>query len=122
MLIYLFTKPLQGSKFNMFRRVIMGWYNHRWELPVLRYHRIRGNYHSPFLVVNFSVVLHNFIRKNYHKNLSDRYHHFLIMVNYPIFLINSHILHFQMYYQLVFSSQSTRTMYRKKIEILQFLE
>ena len=72
---------------------------HRWELPVLCYHGIRGTYHYPFLGVNFSVILHDFIRNNYHKNQSDRYPFFLIMVNYPTFLINYHILNFQMYYQ-----------------------
>ena len=36
---------------------------HRWELPVLCYHGIRGNYHYPFLGVTFSVILHDFIRK-----------------------------------------------------------
>ena len=75
---------------------------HIWELPVLRYHSIRGNYHYPFLEVNVSVILHNFIRQNYHKNQSDRYLFFLIVVNYPIFLINYHILYFQMYYQYLF--------------------
>ena len=58
----------------------------RWELPVLRYHSIRGNYHYPFLGVIYSVILHDFIGKNYHKNQSDRYPFPLIMVNYQIFL------------------------------------
>ena len=72
---------------------------HIWELPVLRYHSIRGNYHYPFLGVTFLVILHDFIRQNYHKNQSDRYPFSLIMVNYPTFFINYHILNFQMYYQ-----------------------
>ena len=75
---------------------------HRWELPVLRYHSIRGNYNYPILGVTFLVFLHDFIRQNYHKNQSDRYPFFLIMVNYPTFLINYHILNFQMYYQYLF--------------------
>ena len=74
-------------------------YHHRWELPVLRYHGIRGNYHYPFLGVIVSVILHDFIRQNYHKNMSDCYPFPLIMVNYPIFFINYHILNFQMYHQ-----------------------
>ena len=95
---------------------------HRWELPVLRYHGIRGNYHYPILGVLFSVILHGFIRQNYHKNQSDRHPFPLIMVNYPTFLINSHIYIFRCIINIYFSSQSTRTMYRNKIEILQFLE
>ena len=46
--------------------------------------------------------MHDFIRKNYHKNQSDRYPFFLIKVNYPTFLINYHILNFQVYYQYLF--------------------
>ena len=57
---------------------------------------------TPFLVVIFLVILHDFIRQNYHKNQSDRYPFFLVLVNYPIFLINYHILYFQMYYQYFF--------------------
>ena len=72
--------------------------NHRWELPVGNYHGNSGNYHYPF----FWVILHDFICKNYHENQSDRYPFFLIMVNYPTFLINYHILNFQMYYQYLF--------------------
>ena len=75
---------------------------HRWELPVVNYHGIRGNYHYPFFWVIFLVILHDFIWKNYHRNQSDRYPFFLIMVNYPTFLINDHILNFQMYYQYLF--------------------
>ena len=78
---------------------------HRWELPVLRYHSIRSNYHYPFWGVDFSVILHDFIRQNYHKNQSYRYPFFLIMVNYPVFLINYHILYFQMYYRYLFPLQ-----------------
>ena len=72
---------------------------HRWELPVPCYHGIRSNYHYSFLGVICLVILHDFIRQNYHKNQSDRYPFFLIMVNYPTFFINYHILNFQMYYQ-----------------------
>ena len=79
---------------------------HRWELPGGNYHGIRGNYHYPFLGVKYLVILHDFIRKNYHKNQSDRYPFFLIMVNYPTFLINYHILNFQMYYQYLFPSHN----------------
>ena len=57
---------------------------------------------TPFGGVIFSVVLHDFIRQNYHKNQSDRYPFFLIMVNYPTFLINYRIFNFQMYYQYLF--------------------
>ena len=60
-------------------------FNHRWELPVLRYYSIRRNYHYPFLGVIVLVILNDFIRQNYHKNQSDRYPFFLIMVNDPIF-------------------------------------
>ena len=59
---------------------------HRWELPVLCYHGIRGTYHYPFLGVNFSVILHDFIRNNYHKNQSDRYPLFFIASKYHIYL------------------------------------
>ena len=76
--------------------------HHRWELPVLRYHGIRGNHHFPFLRVMFLVILHGFIGNNYHKHQSDSYPFFLIMVNYPTFLINDQILNFQMYYQYLF--------------------
>ena len=44
--------------------------NHRWELTVLRYHRITVIYHYPFLEVTFLVILHDFIRQNYH-NISQ---------------------------------------------------
>ena len=87
---------------------------HRWELPVLRYHSIRGN---------FSVILHDFIRQNYHKNQSDHYHFPLIMVNYPIFLIDYHILYFQMYYQYIFFLPKYPNNILKEIQkIIQFLE
>ena len=76
---------------------------HRWELPVLRYHGIGGNYHYPILGVIVSVFLRDFIRQNYHKNQSDCYPFFLIMVNYQTFPINHHILKFQMYDQYLFS-------------------
>ena len=46
---------------------------YRWVLSVLRYHIIRVNYPYPFLGVIFGVILHDFIRKNYHKNRSNRY-------------------------------------------------
>ena len=68
--------------------------HHRWELPVLRYHGVRGNYHYPFLGVICSVILHESIRQNYHKNQSYRYPFFLILVNYPTFLINEDNLKF----------------------------
>ena len=97
-------------------------FEHRWELPVIRYHSIRGNYHYPFLGVLFSVILHDFIRQNYHKNQSDPYPFPLITVNYPIFPINYHNLYFQMYYQYLFFSKNTRTMYQNKFKILWFLE
>ena len=67
--------------------------SYRWGLPVLSYHSIRGNNHYPFLGVIVLVILHDFIRQTYHKNQSDRYPFFLIMVNYPIFLLNYHILY-----------------------------
>ena len=75
---------------------------HRWELPVGNYPGNSGNYHYPFFLVIFMVILHDFIWKNYHENQSDCYPFFLIMVNYPIFLINYHIIIFQMYYQNLF--------------------
>ena len=81
---------------NYYLQTPMG---HRWELTVIRHHSIRGNYHCPFLGVIFSVILHDFIRQNYHKNQSDRYPFFLIMINYKIFPINYHILYFQIYFQ-----------------------
>ena len=40
---------------------------HRWELPVLHYHSIRGNNYYPFWGVIVSVIFHNFIRQTYHK-------------------------------------------------------
>ena len=87
---------------------------HRWELPVLRYHIIRGNYHYPFLGIIFLVILHDFIRQNYQTNQSDRYTFFLVMVNYQIFLINDHILYFQMYYQyLLFLPKYLNTVSKK---------
>ena len=42
-------------------------WRHIWELPVLRYHRIRVNYPYPFLGVSFWGILHGFIRQNYDK-------------------------------------------------------
>ena len=78
---------------------------HRWELPVLRYHSIRGNFYYPFLGVIISVILHDFIRQKFHKNQSDSYPFSLVMVNYPTFLINYHILYFQMYNQYLFIFQ-----------------
>ena len=43
-------------------------------------------YHYPFLGVIVLVIFYDFIRQNYHKNLSDSYPFSLIMVNYPISL------------------------------------
>ena len=79
-------------------------HTHRWELPVLCYHSIRGNYHYPFLGIKFSAILHDFIWQNYHKNQSDRY---LFSHNGkpPNFLINYYILYFQMYYQYLFPTK-----------------
>ena len=95
---------------------------HRWELPVLCYHSIRGDYHYPFLGVIVSVILHYFIRQNYHKNQSDRYPFFLIMINYQIFPINYHILYFQMYSQYLSFLQKYPNNVSKTYNILQFLE
>ena len=75
---------------------------HRWESPIGNYHGTRGNYHYPFFWVIVWVILHDFICKNYHENQSDRDPFFLIMVNYPSFLINYPIINFQMYYQNLF--------------------
>ena len=72
---------------------------HRWELPVGNYHGNSGNYHYPFFRVIFRKILHDFICKNCHENQSDRYPFFLIMANYPSFLMNDHNINFQMYYQ-----------------------
>ena len=44
---------------------------HRWELPVLRYHRIRVNYPYPFLGVILRIILHDFIRKNTIKTVNS---------------------------------------------------
>ena len=46
---------------------------HIWELTVLCYHRIRVNHPYPFLGVTVMVILHNFIRQNYHKIQSNCY-------------------------------------------------
>ena len=90
--------------------------DHIWELPVGNYHGIRDNYHYPFFWVIVSVTLHDFIWKNYHRNQSDRYPFFLIIVNYPTFLINYHILNFQMYYQyLYFLPKYPNTVSKKKL-------
>ena len=72
------SKSLKSNLSNTWR--------HRWELPVLRYHIIRVNSSYPFLGIFFWVILHDFIRQNYHKNQSNRYPFFLIMGNYPISL------------------------------------
>ena len=95
---------------------------HKWELPVLRYHSIRVIYHYPFLGVTFSVILHDFIRQNYHKNQADRYPFVLIMANYPIFPINYHILYFYMYFQCLSFLQKYLNNVSKTCKILQFLE
>ena len=42
--------------------------HHRWELTVLRYHRIRVNHPYPFWGVMFWVILHDFVTHKYHKN------------------------------------------------------
>ena len=65
----------------------------------------QGKIPLPLLGGKFSVILHDFIRKNYHKNQSDRYPFFLIMVNYPIFSLNYHILYFHMYFQYLYFLQ-----------------
>ena len=91
---------------------------HIWELPVLRYHSIRVIYQHPFWGVIFLVILHDFIRQNYHKNLSYRYPLPLIMVNYPIFPINYHNLYFQMYFQYLFFLQKYPNNVSKKCKIL----
>ena len=72
--------------------------HHRWELPVLRYHRIRVNYPYPFVGVKCWVIFMILLDKITIKE-SNRYPFFLIMVNYPIFSLNDHILYFQMYFQ-----------------------
>ena len=64
---------------------------HRWELTVLRYHIIRVNYPG----VNFQVIFHDFITKQYHKNQSNGYPFPLIIVSYSVFSLNYHILCFQ---------------------------
>ena len=60
---------------------------------------IDGNY--PFSITTASGVIT--ITPFLYKNQSDSYPSFLIMANDPIFLINYHILYFQMYYQYLFS-------------------
>ena len=75
--------------------------HHRWELSVLRYHSIRGNYHHPFLGVIFRwfcMILLDQITIKSVRLLPFSF----IMVNYPIFPINDHIFYFQMYYQYLF--------------------
>ena len=95
---------------------------HRWELTLLCYHSIRVIYHYPLLGVKCSAILHDFIRKNYHKNQSDRYPFSLIMINYQIFPINHHILHFQMYSQYLSFLQKYPNNVSKTYNILQSLE
>ena len=65
----------------------------------------QGGLPLPLFGGNFLVILHDFIRQNYHKNQSYCYTFPFIMINYPIFLINYHILYFQMYYQYLFFSK-----------------
>ena len=55
----------------------------------------QGKLPLPLFGGNFWVFLHDFIRQNYHKKWSNRYPFLLIMVNYPIFSLNDHILCFQ---------------------------
>ena len=55
--------------------------HHRWKLPLFRYHEFRLNHPYPFLGVILRIILHDFIRQNYHRKLSNRYPFFLIMVN-----------------------------------------
>ena len=93
---------------------------HRWELPVIHYHNIRVFYHYSFLWVKVLVILHYFIRQNQHKKNSDCYHFFLIMVNYPIFPINDHILYFRCIFNIYLSSKNTRTMYQKHVTFCNF--
>ena len=69
-------------------------YYHRWELPVLHYQGIRVNYPYPFLGVIFRVILHGFIRKNYHIN-SPIVTPFSIYGKLPYFYFYYHILNFQ---------------------------
>ena len=84
------SADLKGSTFQLLYLILCviglgAGFEHIWELPVLRYHSIRGNYHYPFWGVIVLVILHDFIRQNYHKNQSDPYPFSLIMVNHPIF-------------------------------------
>ena len=97
-------------------------WRHRWELPLLCYHSIRVNYPYPFLGVIVLVILHYFNWQNYHKNQSYCYPFFLIMVNYPIFSLNDHILYFQMYFQYLSFLQKYPNNVSKTCNILQFLE
>ena len=82
----------------------------------------QGNLPLPLFGGNFSVILYDLFRQNYHKNQSDRYPFPLIRVNYPIFPINYHILYFQMYFQYLSFLQKHPNNASKPSKILQFLE
>ena len=94
----------------------------RWQLPVLCYHSTGIIYHYPFFGVIVLVILHDLIRQHYHNNQTDCYPFSLIKVNYPVFLINDHILYFQMYSQYLLFLQKYRNNISKIFKILQFLE
>ena len=91
--------------------------DHRWELPVLRYHSIRIIYNYPFSGVIFSVILHDFIRQITIKSVISL-PFFLIMVIHLIFLINYHILYFHMYFQYFFFLQKSPNNVSKTFKIL----
>ena len=105
--IYFISKNVDVFLVVFFYMPFLSCSRHIWELPILCYHRIGVNYSYPFLGVKFSVILHDFLQQNYHKNQSNCYHFPLIMINYPIFSLNDHILCFQKIVQnFLFSKQT----------------
>ena len=91
------------------------------ELPVLCYPS-QGKVHLHLFWGNVWLILHGFIRQNYHLKQSNRYPFFLIMVNYPIFSLKYHILYFQMYFQYLSFLPKYPNNVSKAGNILQFLE
>ena len=94
--------------------------HHRWELPILHYHIIGVNHPYPFLGVIFRVILHNFIRHNYHNKQSNCYPFPLIMVNYPIFSFITTFMFSENCTKLSLSQKNTRTIYQKRVTFCNF--
>ena len=81
----------------------------------------QGKLPIPLFGGQFSVILHDFMRKNYHKTSKLRYPFPLNRVNYPIFSLNYHILYYLVHFQYFSLLPNKPNNVSKMGNILQFL-